>query len=404
MERNVRLYPLYQLGRGLIFWLPVFFLFFSGQVGLTGALLLEAVYYGAVVVLEVPSGYFSDRLGRRWTLLIGAAAYGAGCLTFVLGAGFAAFAVAQALLAVGVAFNSGTDSALLYDSLCALDRGDEVGGIEARAYSNQFLALAFASLVGGILSGFDLRVAYALTAVGALLTFAVTIAFEEPPRAEAAPPPWAALREAGARLADPVLRWLFLFVVAMTVFNHVPYEFFQPYIDFLLVGHGAGDFAVTPAATGFTMAVMMGISAVASRSAIALRDRIGAPWTLALTLALQTGIIASMALALHPAVLVLVVLRSVPGALMRPVVNAAVHPRLPSGIRATYLSLVSLAGRLSFAGALALTAGLAASETLTPAEMSRILSAFASAAGACLVLVLLAAPRLKRHLEREPSN
>lgn len=31
---------------------------------------LEAIYYIAVVFLEVPSGYFSDRFGRRQTLLI----------------------------------------------------------------------------------------------------------------------------------------------------------------------------------------------------------------------------------------------------------------------------------------------------------------------------------------------
>jgi MFS family permease len=31
---------------------------------------LEAIYYIAVVILEVPSGYFSDRFGRRQTLLI----------------------------------------------------------------------------------------------------------------------------------------------------------------------------------------------------------------------------------------------------------------------------------------------------------------------------------------------
>ena len=64
MDRNVRLYPIYQAARSSTFWLPVFFLYFSSKFDVADVLLLEAIYYGAVVALEVPSGYLSDRLGR----------------------------------------------------------------------------------------------------------------------------------------------------------------------------------------------------------------------------------------------------------------------------------------------------------------------------------------------------
>ena len=45
--------------------LPVFFLYFSSHLSLSEVLRLEALYCLAVVVLEAPSGYFSDRVGRR---------------------------------------------------------------------------------------------------------------------------------------------------------------------------------------------------------------------------------------------------------------------------------------------------------------------------------------------------
>jgi len=47
--------------------LTIFFLFFKAHLEIKIVLLLEAIYYISVVLLEVPSGYFSDRIGRKIT-------------------------------------------------------------------------------------------------------------------------------------------------------------------------------------------------------------------------------------------------------------------------------------------------------------------------------------------------
>ncbi len=79
---------------------------------------LEAVYYAAVVLLEIPSGAFSDRFGRTPTLRISAALGTAGFVLFAFGPRtFASLATAQALWASAYAFLSGTDTAWLYDHL-----------------------------------------------------------------------------------------------------------------------------------------------------------------------------------------------------------------------------------------------------------------------------------------------
>ena len=67
---NLRIYPWYVALFNAHFWMPVFFLYFLQHVSMSEVLRLEAIYYLAVVILEVPSGYFSDRFGRRPTLLI----------------------------------------------------------------------------------------------------------------------------------------------------------------------------------------------------------------------------------------------------------------------------------------------------------------------------------------------
>jgi MFS family permease len=112
LERNLELYPRFLAAQNLLFWMPVFFLYLTSLVSLEQALALESLYYLGVVLLEVPSGYFSDRLGRRPTLVIAALCWCASYLLFAAAGSFASLAVAQLLLAAGWAFNSGTDSSI----------------------------------------------------------------------------------------------------------------------------------------------------------------------------------------------------------------------------------------------------------------------------------------------------
>ena len=173
LERNVRLYPAFVAATSVLPWLPVFFLYFSERVGFDEALRLGAVYYAAVVLVEVPSGYLSDRIGRRPTLAIACAALLAAYVGFVVAEGVAALLVCQALLAAGIAFQSGSDSALLHDSLAALGRADGYERAEARARTVQMLALGLSCLVGGALGSVALALPYALAALAAGTALAI---------------------------------------------------------------------------------------------------------------------------------------------------------------------------------------------------------------------------------------
>nr|MCH9683279.1 MFS transporter [Deltaproteobacteria bacterium] len=231
MERNLRLYPHYQTARALSFWLPVFFLYFNSRLPAEQVLVLEAIYYAGVVALEVPSGYLSDRLGRRPTLVISTVAWTAGYLALAFAPTFEVFVVGQLLLAAGMAFNSGTDGALLYDSLIACGRGDELARHEGRAQARALLAMGGSALIGGAIATVDLRLGHLLSAGGTAVALGLALAMREPPtpdgRAEA---PIGQLRSVVERLRQPALAWVFVFAVGMTVFNHLPYELAQPYL------------------------------------------------------------------------------------------------------------------------------------------------------------------------------
>lgn len=351
-SQNITLYPWYAAAFNAHFWMPVFFLFFLGYMEVAEVLRLEAIYYVSVVLLEVPSGYFSDRYGRRLTLLIACSALIVAYAIFFVGAGFTAFAVAQVFLAAGLAFNSGTDTSLHFDSLAAVGREREFDGREAAVSRNTMLASGVAALIGGAVGVLDLRYAYLLSGSAALVSLILVVMMREPPSHKKLLVPIGPIRQiktCGRLMRQPIMAWLFAFFVLMTILNHVPYEFYQPYIALALnerwaLGEG------TPLGTGIHVGVAMVIAAWFAARSIRFRNRLGLGGVLLSAAGLQTVIIAVMGLVLHPLVIVLILLRSVPRALMAAPLNAAIAPRVDRAQRATFLSVQSLAGRLAFSG------------------------------------------------------
>ncbi len=313
VERNLRLYPAYAAAFASHFWLPVFFLYFQSRFSLTDVLRLEAIYYFTVVVMEVPSGYFSDVVGRRITLIIAALSTTLAHALFCLSDAFPLFAMAQVLLAIGIAFNSGTNTALHFDTLKRLNREQEYDNREARVAQGTFIGSGFAALTGGLSGAIDLRFAYFLSLVCGLVALVLALRMVEPNVQDAgqrmsARDFLAQTRRALGELRQPALVWLSAYGVLMVVLNHLPYEFYQPYLDSLLAEGGWNVSA--PPVSGVVTLITMVIAAQVAAKSIRIRDRIGLGPTLLLGTALQTAIIAGMALVVHPIMVELILLRS----------------------------------------------------------------------------------------------
>lgn len=389
-RHNLRLYPWYVGGVTFYAWLPIFFLYLSSRVSLAEVLALEAIYYASVVLLELPSGYVSDRFGRRAAMRLAAGALFGAYVLFALSDGFVGFAVAQATLAVGLAFNSGTDTSFHLANLQLAGQGERYADREARLTGLALGLGAGAALVGGALALLDLRLAYVASAAGALVAVVITWRLRPAPEpamdGERATRPFGETLAACVRAArTPHLAWCFLVAVVAVVLNHLPYEFYQPYLARLDAAPWPAE--LTPLVAGLHLATTQAIAAPAARWSCALVERWGlAPYLLA-TLGLQVALIGGMALVFSPIIAVLVIARAVPGALQSAPLRAAIAPHIEPRMRATYLSLQSLAGRLAFAavlGALALFAG----ETLV--------DAMRLSAGVALGLTLYVASRARR--------
>ncbi len=379
LQLNIRLYPWFRAASDGHAWITVFFLYMSQSLPLDQVIELSAVYYLSVFVLEVPSGYFSDRIGRRSTLLIAAGALIGSYSCFIVGAGFWWFAAGQFLLAAGIAMQSGTDTAFHYDSLKALGREHEYARREASAEQWGLIMLALATLSGGLLGLIDLRLAYVFSLVSASVMALLVWRFTEPKHADetvALPQSFGTVvLSCLGRLRDPLLGWIFLVVIMLYAMAHIVYEFYQPYITLLQLPLLEAS-THAPLISGLVISISMFGGALGARASISWQSKLGLVGVLAAASFIQLGLVAAMAIALSPAVLALVSLRNFPMALVHAPVRAAIAPRITRQQRATYLSLQGLAERLFFA---LLLLGLAADlEPGAPIDEPTLLGILAS--------------------------
>ena len=143
---------------------------------------LQTVFAVGLVVLEVPSGYVADVVGRRRCLVMASVLYGVAFTWLALGDGFWHFVVFELIAALAASLRSGTDVALLYDSLEAL--GDEGTGTKLlgrKLFWGQTGETA-AALVGGGLALASLDLPAVANAATAWVPLLVSLTLVEPPR------------------------------------------------------------------------------------------------------------------------------------------------------------------------------------------------------------------------------
>lgn len=354
MRTNVRRYPWFVATMSVSPWLPVFFLYFSEQVGFEDAVTLSAIYYLSVVVLEVPSGYLSDRAGRRPALLVATTALLLAYTGFALSSSFAAFAVCQMLLAAGIAFQSGSDSALLHDSLAAYEGTDDYAQAEAKSRSYSMAASSASVLLGGLLGSVELWLPYAFAAAIAVCAIWQASRFVEPPvDRTAAASVVGQGRAVAKRMRDPTLRWLLLWYVLAFTLAHITFEFYQPWIRVLgdsgsSLGEWLAGGSRAPVLSGVVMGLSMFGGMLGAMASLWVYRRMPLTRLLLLANLVQLLIVGALAVWLHPAALVLVFLRNFGMNMTHAPTMAAIAPRIDSSERATWLSLQSLSGRLGF--------------------------------------------------------
>ncbi|MCP4116362.1 MAG: MFS transporter [Desulfobacteraceae bacterium] len=180
----LRLYVI-KLSKWLMLTMPIVFLFYR-ENGLTthDLFLLKAVYSAAIVCLEIPSGYFGDIWGRKRSLILGSVLGFVGFALYCVSTGFWGFLACEIILGIGQSFISGSDSAMLYDTLQEAKREKEYLKIEGRLISAGNFAEAIAAPLGVLIAVISLRTTFFFQAAVAFSAIPAALTLFEPRRRE----------------------------------------------------------------------------------------------------------------------------------------------------------------------------------------------------------------------------
>jgi MFS family permease len=182
IKRNLTALYLVKIAKWMNLIMPVIVLFYiSNKLTMKDIFLLQSIYSLTLMTLEIPTGYFADRAGRKTSILIGAILGFSGYMVYSLSFGFWQFVVAEVILGVSQSLVSGADSAMLYDTLAAGKQSDKYTQLEGRVTSIGNFGEAFAGIIGGLLAVSSLRTPFFVQTCVALIAVPAAIMLVEPP-------------------------------------------------------------------------------------------------------------------------------------------------------------------------------------------------------------------------------
>jgi len=233
-EKNVRLYYFYTVFANLLILGPIITLYYLARdLNYAQILSLQAISAVTVVALEVPTGAVADLLGRKKSILLGAATMAFSIFLYGMGRSFFIFACAEFLFAVGASFKSGADTALLYDSLKRTHREAAFKDVISRGSYYALLAQVPGSIVSSILFEWSIALPLFISAGFVGISFLIAWRFEEIEvyEKEERPAYFHQIAKSARTLAThPKIRSIVVFCMVYLLFSRAGFWMIQPYL------------------------------------------------------------------------------------------------------------------------------------------------------------------------------
>ena len=333
--------------RGLAFaWFPIptIILFYQSHgLDLGQAVLLKTILSLSILCLEVPSGYIADRLGRKFCLVVGSAAWLIGWLFYCTGSSFTAFAVAEILAGVAGSLISGADTAIAYETLLELDRESEYRTFEGRLVAIAGITEAVCGLIGAAIAEINLVYPFYIQTVCIAIYLVLSLTLTEPKRHVAT----TAIEHQSLKkiitdvfIKRPRLRWLILLSSTFST------------ATFLIVWLSQGYFQeinLPITAMGWTWAIFHLLMSLASVNAYRIETALGIKKALITLVIFMGGAYILLGSINNMAGIAFIALIYLVRGVRSPLTLNLINQQVPSAIRATVLSLGSFTFHLGFA-------------------------------------------------------
>jgi MFS family permease len=181
MERNIKLLGLFNFFTDFKFHAAVLIIYFARVTGsYTLATSLFSVVMLSSALLEVPTGVFSDMIGRKKTVIIGAISATVSAVLYAAGHSYWPLFAGAIFEGLSRAWYSGNNDALLYDSVRESGSNESFAHHLGRTSSMFQLALMFAAVIGSILAQWSFPLIMWLSVIPQALCFVTALFLRDP--------------------------------------------------------------------------------------------------------------------------------------------------------------------------------------------------------------------------------
>jgi len=305
-------------------------------------MLLGSIYAIGTILSEVPTGIFSDRIGRKNSLITYLAISIPITVIVIVSNSLPLIAIMYFLFGIAASFNSGNDTAILYDTLKELDREDEFKKINGKQKWFSSWGGAIGGIAGGLIASLGLAYAWWVWVLALVFMLVIALTLEEP-----------TIHSDSALNTSPLIHfkqslkytfrgdvsYFILYYVLIWLFFWMGYSLWQPYLQLS---------RLPVIYFGFVYAGASLIGGLASKQTHIIEKRIGTqvtlliiPIILALAFILESRIILTFSF-------IFIGVHALASGVFRPAIDDYINSRVPSHSRATVLSTQNMLSSIAF--------------------------------------------------------
>jgi MFS family permease len=180
-QKNVFLMKWYYFFTALRFYAAlqiIYFVKISGSYKL--GMSLFAISSISQAILEIPTGIYSDRIGRRNTTIFAAFSGFVSVAFYAIGGNYWFLFVGAVIEGLARALGSGNNQALVYDSLKDIQKKDDLYKYFGVIGKYQSVAFGISAIVGGYIATFSFPIAMWFSATTQAFAFIITLFLTNP--------------------------------------------------------------------------------------------------------------------------------------------------------------------------------------------------------------------------------
>lgn len=142
---------------------------------------IEGIYHATSILCEIPSGAAADLLGRKRSMILSRICTACSCVIMLFSKSFGLFAVSFAIQALGNNLNSGSEEALVYDSMRSIGQEEQYLKVYGKLNIIIEVSQGLATVLGGVLADYSYFWCYSACLVIAVSSLLPVLLMSEPP-------------------------------------------------------------------------------------------------------------------------------------------------------------------------------------------------------------------------------